>query len=283
MARAAKEAATQSRRQRIAAALRDRDWTGIAIEFAVVTLGVLLAFQVDQWGQDRRQAKQERQFLERMWRESGQAMRENDWAIGLHARNRLALTRALNARDDQPALRQFAEFGCGFDSMPGLGFNDTSYQELSTSGGLNIVSDPQLRADLREVASAQADAVAQLTYARETSIPNRQAVERYFLLDLDRGGNRTCDVNWGALVKDPLARAAIARASRSHVLMWWKRAYTRDVLAKAHNRIACKLSKPDCAVRVPFIVGRRNYSDVIPPEFTRTFEETAKNALVPRE
>src|SRR5687768_14664056 len=121
MARTAQSTATtQPRLKRIRAALRNRDWTGIAIEFAVVTLGVLLAFQVDQWGQDRRQARQERQFLERMWRETEQAMRENDWVVGLHARSRLTLTRALNARNDVRELTRFAGFGCGFDSMPGL-------------------------------------------------------------------------------------------------------------------------------------------------------------------
>ena len=46
-----------SRLDRMRFALRRRDWLGIAIEVLVVTLGVLLAFQIDQWAQDRRQAR----------------------------------------------------------------------------------------------------------------------------------------------------------------------------------------------------------------------------------
>ena len=280
MARASKPPFQPSRRKRIAAALRGRDWTGIAIEFAVVTLGVLLAFQIDQWAQDRRQAREERYFLERMWIETTDAIRENDWVIHLHARNRRALIRGLQTRGDPQALARYSS-GCGADSMPGLGFNDTSYEELGASGRLNLVSDPQLRSQLRQVTAAQADAVAQLNYARQRSISIRQALEPYYVLDIDRDGNRTCTTNWLALVSDPLARNAIVSAERHQLLMWWKRAYTRDLLARAHNRIACDLGKPDCVKTVPQIVGRRNYADVLPPELARKFDETASKAIVP--
>jgi hypothetical protein len=274
MARTQPTAVTESRLRRILVALRVRDWTGIAIEFAVVTLGVLLAFQIDQWAQDRRQARDERQFLERMWGETSEAIRENDWVISLHAFNRRSLLQGLKARDDPQRLASLHR-GCGADSMPGLGFNDTNYEELGASGRLNIISDPQLRLELRRVAAAQADAVAQLNYARQRSIPVRQALEPYFRLDIDRDGKRSCRMNWPALVKDPLAVNATVHGERNHVLMWWKRAYTRDLLATTHNHIACKLRKPDCLEHVPQIVGRRNYSDVIPPSLARKFDETA--------
>ena len=277
MGRAPEPAAGPSRLQHVVGAFRRRDWAGIAIELAVVTLGVLLAFQIDQWAQDRRQARDERQYLERMWRETAEAIRENDWVIGLHAFNRRNLLRGLAARGNLKALAQYSDGGCGADSMPGLGFNDTSYEELGATGRLNIVSDPQIRMDLRRVAGAQADAVGQLAYSRQRGTPIREALEPYLHLDVDRDGDRTCRLNWQAAVQDPLAVNAIVLAERNHVLMWWKRAYTRDLLATAHNRIACKLGKRDCLERVPQIVGRRNYSDVIPPSLARKFDETASN------
>jgi hypothetical protein len=51
--------------------------------------------------------------------------------------------------------------------------------------------------------------------------------------------------------------------------MWLKRAYSRDVLAKAHNAIACKLGKPDCLAKVEQIVGYQLRNDVLPPELAR--------------
>ena len=264
----------KSRLNRLVEAIRARDWTSIAIEVAVVTLGVLLAFQIDQWAQDRREEREERQFLERMWRETNEAVRENDWVIRIHALNRIRVLEGLRLRNDPQALARYT-LGCGADSFPGIGFNDTSYEELGASGKLNLVSDPQLRMALRLVTAAQADAVGQLNFARQRSIDIRSAIEPYVVLDVGRDAKRNCRTDWTALAKDQRAINAVVRAERMHGLMWWKRAYTRDMLAAAHNRIACKLGKPDCVAEVPQIVGHRNYGDEIPPELARTFEATA--------
>lgn len=257
---------------RVTEVVRNRDGIGIAIEVAVVTLGVLIAFQIDQWGQDQRQAREERQFLERMYSETDEAIRENDWAVQIHARNRRTAIEGLKRANDNVALARFAatpESCLTGASFPGLGFNDTSYEELSASGRLNIVSDPVLRAELREVAAAQAEAVTQLNYSRAQGIPITQTLDPYVNLGFDQDGNRTCRTDWPALVKDHAARNAVVRYARYLVLVWQKRAYTRDVLAKAHNHIACKLGKPDCLARVPQIIGYRPRNDVLPPALSR--------------
>lgn len=235
---------------------------------ALASDAILLAFQIDQWGQDRRQARDERQFLERMWRETGEGIRENDWAVRFHARSRRGAVEALTHESDVATLARMAATpgsGCGLSSFPGLGFNDTSYEELSTSGRLNILSDPDLRANLREVVAAQADSVTQLNYSRSFGIPIFQTLQPYLKLGLDRNGNGTCSVNWPALMKDQNARNVVARSASLHVLMWQKRAYARDMLAGAHNRIACMLRKPDCLTNVPQIIGYRPRNDVLPP------------------
>ena len=258
--------------RRVANLVRDRDWFGIAIEIAVVTLGVLIAFQVDQWGQNRRQAREERQFLERMYRETSDAIRENDWALALHARIRRTAVEGLKRANDNAALARFAatpESCFSQASFPGLGFNDTSYEELTATGRLNIVSDPVLRAELRAVAAAQAEAVTQLNYARAQGIPITQTLDRFAILGFDQDGNRTCRTDWSSLAKDHEGRNAAVRNARLQVLVWQKRAYTRDMLAKAHNHIACKLAKPECLAKVPQIIGYRPRNDVLPPTLSR--------------
>lgn len=257
--------------QRIPRLIRNRDWIGIAIEVVVVTLGVFLAFRIDQWGQDRRQAEEERQFLERMWRETAGGIKENDWVIQVHARNRRVAFEGLQQADNPAALARLAKSTsyCFGASFPGLGFNDTSYEELSASGRLNVVRDPALRSALREVAAAQADAVSQLNYARSQGIPITDALDEFIILSFDEDGNRACQINWPALVKGHHARNAVVRTARLHGLMWLKRAYSRDVLAKAHNAIACRLGKPDCLAKVEQIVGYQLRNDVLPPELAR--------------
>ena len=259
--------------RRTADLVRERDWFGIAIEIAVVTLGVLFAFQIDQWGQDRRQARDERQFLERMYRDTAEAIRENDWAVALHATVRRRAIEGIRHPNDEPAgmtpARKAPGSFCGLTSYPGLGFNDTNYDVLIASGRLNIVSDPELRAQLREVAAAQADSVTQLNYNRSRSITFQQAIEPYSIRQFDKNGNSSCRIDWPALVKDRDARNAVMRGAGYQILMWVRRAYTRDILAKAHNRIACKLGKPDCLANVPQIIGYRFTGDALPDDLAR--------------
>jgi hypothetical protein len=61
----------QKRRRllRLREGLLKRDWVGVAAEMAIVAIGVLLAFQIDQWGDRRNRAEAERQFLERPYSE----------------------------------------------------------------------------------------------------------------------------------------------------------------------------------------------------------------------
>lgn len=274
----ARDAPKVPRWRRVATRWRERDWIGIAIELVVVTVGVLLAFQIDQWAQDRRQASDERQFLDRMWRETAAAIEETEWVMTLHGRFRREFIEGFNALDDPTALVRLAStlnVGCRAGVMPGLGFNDTSFQELSASGRLNLISNPEIRSFLRDVVAAQADAEAQRNNAFALSLEAQRTLEPFYRLGLDRSENRTCRLDWPRLADDPLARNALVRAARLHTLLWNKRAYSRDVLLKAHNAIACSLEKPDCSASVEQIFRIRPRYDVIPPEARQAVERSA--------
>jgi hypothetical protein len=268
-----------SRLARMRSALRHRDWLGIAIEVLVVTLGVLLAFQVDQWAQDRREAQEERQFLDRMWHETADAIEETEWAMTMHGRFRREFIQGFEAFGDRAALARLAatpNVGCRGAVMPSLGFNDTGFQELSSSGRLNILRDPQLRADLRGVVAAQADAEGNRQNNYGFGIENQRVLNPYYVFGLDADGNRTCRM-WPRLEQDPAARNAVVRSARLHTLLWNKRAYARDRLALAHNRIACALNKSDCSTSVPQIFRVRPRYDVIPPEARDDVERSAES------
>ena len=124
--------------------------------------------------------------------------------------------------------------------------------------------------------SAQADAEAQRDNAYFQSLDAQRALQAYFLLGIDGNGNRTCRMDWPKLAGDPNARNALVRSARLHSLMWTRRAYVRDTLAVAHNRIACTLGKPDCRSTVPLTFRVRPRYDVVPPEAQQAIEESAE-------
>ena len=277
--KAAEVAPTRSRLDRMRSGLRERDWFGSAIELVVVTLGVLLAFQIDQWAQDRRQARDERQFLDRMWRETTDAIEETQWIMTMYGRFRQESVEGFRALEDPPRLARLIgkpNVGCRGAVMPGLGYNTTSFQELSASGRLNQISDPELRASLRAVVAAQADAEANRQNSVEFAMEGSRTLEPHLVRGLDANDNRTCRVDWQRLARDISGRVVMARAARLHSLMWNKYAYVHDKLMIAHNQLACRLGKPDCLATVTRILNEPPRTDVIPPEARDDVQRSAE-------
>jgi hypothetical protein len=240
----------RSRSQRLLSLISERDWVGIAIEFAIVTLGVLLAFQIDQWGQDRRQAREERQFLERMWKETSSIASESGHAADMHVTEANGLLQIYRARTDPRQLQRLSAQqggpGCRIYVLPSQGASDTAAQELLNSGRLNIVSDPQLRDDLRTLAASQSEAAEQLSYARQAVPIISDRFDRYVTSSLDENDEGTCRVNWSAALADPLAMQAVLRGRRLHQFMGEEREAVKQRALIVHQKLACSLGEPDC-------------------------------------
>ena len=81
-------AGAPARLTRLTDTLRRRDWLGTGIELAVVTLGVLLAFQIDQWGDRRKQAQEEQQLLGRLYFEYQRAIESHAIKLVRYAQGR---------------------------------------------------------------------------------------------------------------------------------------------------------------------------------------------------
>lgn len=274
-----KEISGTSRLKRSRRALRERDWPGIGIELLVVTLGVLLAFQIDQWAQNRRQVGDERQFLDRMWRETADAIEETAWIMTMYGRFRQEAIEGYRALEDPARIASLVgkpNVGCRGAVMPGLGYNTTSFQELSASGRLNLISDPELRASLRAVVAAQADAEANRQNSLDFAMEGVRIVEPNLIRGLDANDDRTCRADWPRLAQNAGGRVAMARAARLHSLMWMKYAYVHDKLTVAHNQLACRLRKPDCRQSVPRILEEPPRTDIIPPEARDDVQRSAE-------
>ena len=160
--------------------------------------------------------------------------------------------------------------------MPGLGYNTTSFQELSASGRLNLISDPELRASLRAVVAAQADAEANRQNSQDFAMEGLRMVEPNLIRGIDANDDRTCRVDWPRLAKSADGRVAMARAARLHSLMWMKYAYVHDKLTVAHNQLACRLRKSDCKGTMSRILDGPPRTDIIPPDARDDVQRSAE-------
>ena len=240
------------RLKRLREALATRDWVAIGIELVVVTLGVLLAFQIEQWGERQKKAKEERQFLERLYRENAETITEMERIVPIHERAVKELGLALRAGNNPAQLAQYARqnnFGCAAAMQPSVGFSDTAFQELVASGRLNILSDHQLRGSLRQLTAAQSAGSAQLAYSRQQVSLILPVLNPYYRLEIsaDDAKESSCYIDWPRLVGDQQAVNAAARAHRVHQLMLELRSDMLKLNRKVDSELACILRKEKCS------------------------------------
>lgn len=239
-----------SRLARLRRALSTRDWLGIGIELLVVTVGVLLAFEVEQWGDDRNRRREERHLLERLYRETGAGINELSSLVRVHERGVRELGAVLRASGDEESLSRYSqqeEFGCVVGTLPSAGYNDTASQELVASGRISLISDPQLRDTVRELAAAQAMAAQQLAYGRQNIVGMLPTLLPYYRTSLRAGQADTrCTIDWRSLMQKQEAANALARVYRVHQLMAEVRGETLAAAKTVQRQLACSLGEGDC-------------------------------------
>jgi hypothetical protein len=243
--------AGEPRLRRITQALGNRDWLAIGIELIVVTLGVLLAFQIDQWGERRSKAGEERRFLERLYRENGKAIDELRDVIPIHQKALREIGIAVRSRNKPEDLAKFSKidsFGCQAAMQPSAGYNETAFEELVASGRLNLVSDPALRSLIRDLVAVQSMGSAQLAYSRQQVALMLPALNPYYRLEVAPTDDQDsqCYIDWPRLVGDQQAVNAAVRAYRVHQLMLSVRTNMQELNQRVEARLACVLEKPNC-------------------------------------
>lgn len=244
------EGVRRTRLTRLRESLRARDWLGLALEILVVTLGVLLAFEIEQWAQERQRAADERQFLERLHFEYGRAAREMRTVIGHHDRVMHVHQLAFRARDDPKRLQNYAlteteNIGCRAGYLGTAPFSDTVYQELISSGKLDRIRDPQLSAKVRDLTTTQAWLKDRADAGREVARDQTPSVIKYYRYEILPDGRSTCRILWPQLFADPGAVTAAIRIYRMHELVGQGR---RDLLRQTlsvRRDIGAALGKPE--------------------------------------
>ena len=240
-----------SRLARVRDALRARDWLGITIELAVVVFGILIAFQIDQWGDERRQAREERQFLERLHFEYGRAAVDMRTAIGHHNDVLRSYRQAFAARQDPARLQAYSvePGGCRAGYLRTTPFSDTVFQELISAGKLDRIRDSHLRSTIRDLTTKQAELKDRAAAGREVTRDEGPSLTLYQRYEILSDGRSTCRVLWADLLADPAAVTAAVRTYRMHELVGQGR---RDLLRETESvrkEIGCKLGKPECPSR----------------------------------
>jgi hypothetical protein len=222
----------------------------VAIEVLIVTIGILLAFEIEQWEQRRERATQERQFMEEMYHDNWRGVDELRPLIDVHDKVLREVSVALDAVGDATkiaALPSRRDFGCGLSRPLLAPYNDTAYEELVQSGRISLLSDRKLRAAVRDLTASQNWGASQADSTREQLVINLPPVTPYYGLTIRQGAEPLCQIDWPRLLADPSAVNATTRMLRRHQQMWTVRRRTLVLTLHVQKMLACKLGKPQCA------------------------------------
>lgn len=241
--------AKRLRMQRLAEALRRRDWLGLLFEILVVTLGVLLAFEIEQLGQRRERAAQERQFMEELFADTKSGVDELKGLIEVHQKVVREVPVALEARGEPSkisVLPRRRDFGCGLSRPLLAPYNDTAYEELVQSGRISLLSDRKLRTLVRDLVASQNWGATQGAFTLELLNNNLPQLTPYYGINISLDSPALCRIDWPALLADDQAVYAATRLLRRHRVQWEVRKRTFDLTLQVQQVLACKLRKPEC-------------------------------------
>jgi len=239
-----------SRLSRLRDALWTRDWLSIAIELVVVTLGVLLAFQIDQWGDRRKRANEERQFMEQLYADARVGADELRSILETHRKFLREAGLALLAAGDSgkiAALPNRPDFGCGLPGFTPAPYNDTAYADIVQSGRLGLLSDPLLRTAVRDLAASQLLGATEVASSRQQLPIFLTALDPYYQVSIDGKFQPLCHIDWPRLLSDQRAVNAMARGVRRHLQVLRSRERTNRQTLRVQQMLACRLEKPECA------------------------------------
>lgn len=243
-----------TRLMRLRNALRTRDWLGIAIEIAIVTIGILIAFQIEQWADRREQAREERLFLERLYREYARGVDELNSVNRHHNKVMRDFQLAFAARGDRAQLSQYAStenLGCAAGYLRTTPFSNTAFEELISSGRISMVSNPRLRARIRDLTTEQASLKDRAAAGSEVARDQIRMLDPYYRDELMPDGSTRCFVDWPELFANPQAVTAAVRVYRMHELVGEGRFNLLRMIEDVRADVGCELGRPTCRRRSP--------------------------------
>lgn len=222
---------------------RGTDWWMVAVEIAIVVLGILIAFQVDRWGDRIAQRQEEAALLLRVEAEARQSLRALDLVIADHRSSADNLRRLAEAGDDLVRGARFndaARDGCNLLRLPAVRRPASAALAQAAGPRIALIGDAALRQSLGAWASAREFGDAQLPYFRDLFLRYHADIEPHMRWSFaDPGSDPRCAVDTAAIAADASAVALLPKIARDQLRMADYRADEREALVRTADRAAC--------------------------------------------
>jgi Family of unknown function (DUF6090) len=134
--------------RRITAGLRELRWSHVFVEFVMLVLGIVLALAFNNWMEDRRDARVERQYLELLLRDLDRTLETLQEFVTFEdaqAANGAAAYRALTSGETVPDREAVAQALSNLTVRRTLRITKATYTNLIGTGDIRLISNVDLR------------------------------------------------------------------------------------------------------------------------------------------
>lgn len=228
--------------------VRGTDWWAVLVEIAIVVLGILIAFQLDAWGDRRSEQRAERLLLQRLAEEARMDARMLGSARQQHldsADNFELLARAIRDSSLEPEYHQRGARGCNLLRMPAVRRQSIGAVGQAAGARLELVSDPELRRRLRIAEAQRSFSDRQLDYFRAAFLKYGDVIEPHLMFDFADRGQVACRVDIAGLRRNTTAALLLPKLYRDHRRFAEYREQEQQSLLAIADRIDC-LAKDRC-------------------------------------
>jgi hypothetical protein len=137
--------------RRITQHVKEQNWFAVALDFFIVVVGILIAFQITNWNEGRKDRAQERQTIERL---------HSDFeALAREVREKIEFMEPLVESIDEieqfiikgPSDADFEHLQAFYETafaLPGITGQSDTYEQLVSSGDMALLTSDQLRSEL---------------------------------------------------------------------------------------------------------------------------------------
>ena len=227
---------------------RATDWWAVLVEIAIVVLGILIAFQLNAWGERRSQRRAEGVLLQRLAEEARMDARMLGSARQQHldsADNYELLGRALRDPSLEAEYHQRGARGCNLLRMPAVRRQSIGAVGQAAGARLDLVSDPELRRRLRIAEAQRSFSDRQLDYFRAAFLKYGDVIEPHLMFEFADRGQVACRVGIAGLRQNPAAVLLLPKLYRDHRRFAEYREQEQQSLLAIAERIDC-LAKDRC-------------------------------------
>lgn len=138
----------------ISKAARSRDWSAVFIELLVIIFGLVLAFQVDRWWEERADRSREQEYISRLVAEVNDDIEQIRHAIELAEVRQgfgdllIEVSADPRVAEQQPAMFLAAVAQAAFTFSPTL--NSSTFEDLRSTGNLGLIRNTDIKGALHD-------------------------------------------------------------------------------------------------------------------------------------